>query len=133
MNFPRVIEVVVCAFLVFAVGCGGEGALNPAFQPQVANVPDNFQFQSTGVTGVTQVLRYSWQNSGTTANVNQATTVTAGSASLVIRDTAGIQVYSANLANNGTFPTNAGTAGAWTIEIALSNMSGTINFRVQKP
>ena len=132
MNTLRTITLMLCLLLALAAGCGGESALNPAFQPQVSNLPDNFQFQSTGVTGVTQTLQYTWQNTGTTANVNQATTVTAGSTSLTIRDAAGTQVYSRNLADNGTFATNAGTSGSWTIQIVLTNMSGTINFRVQK-
>jgi len=132
MNTLRMIKLMLCLILAFAAGCGGESALNPAFQPQVANLPDNFQFQSTGVTGVTQTLQYTWQNTGTAASVNQATTVTAGSATLTIRDAAPIQVYSRNLADNGTFDTIAGTSGPWTIQVVLTNMSGTINFRVQK-
>jgi hypothetical protein len=59
--------------------------------------------------------------------------VTAGSATLTIRDASGTQVYTRNLADNGTFLTNAGTSGSWTIQVVLTNMSGTINFRVQKP
>ena len=118
--------------LALAVGCGGESALNPAFQPEVSNLTDNFQFQSTGVTGVTQTLQYTWQNTGTKANVNQATTVTAGSATLTIRDASGTQVYTGSLADNGTFASGAGASGNWTIQIVLTNMSGTINFRVQK-
>ena len=132
MNILRMTTLMLCLLLALAAGCGGESALNPAFQPQVSNLPDTFGFQSTGVTGVTQTLQYTWQNTGTVADVNQATTVTAGSAVVTIRDAAGTQVYSRNLADNGTFPTNAGTTGAWTIQIVLSNMSGTLNFRVQK-
>jgi hypothetical protein len=122
----------LCLFLTLAFGCGSESVLNPAFQPQVANLTDNFQFQATGVTDVTQNLQYTWQNTGTAATVNQATTVTAGTATLTIRDSGGVQVYSRNLADNGTFDTNAGSTGSWTIQLVLNNMSGTINFRVQK-
>lgn len=128
---PAVV-VVACLSVVLMVGCGGGSALNPQFQPQVTNQPDNFQFQATGVTNVTQTLQYTWQNSGTMANVNQATTVTSGTATLTIRDAANTQVYQANMSANGTFVTNAGTTGAWTIEVVLTNYSGTINFRVQK-
>ena len=125
--------LTLCLLLALAVGCGSESALNPAFQPQVSNQPDNFQFQSTGVTNVTQTLQYTWQNTGTTANVNQATIVNSGSATLTIRDSVGVQVYSRNLADNGTFSTSVGSSGSWTIQIVLTGMSGTINFRVQKP
>ena len=117
--------------ILLIAGCGSGGALNPAFQPQVANNPDNFQFQSTGVQNVTQTLQYTWSNSGTHASVNQATTVTGGSATVTLRDAVGTTVYMGNLANNGTFASNAGQAGNWTILLSLSNYSGTINFRVQ--
>lgn len=112
-------------------GCGGGSALNPAFQPQVANNPDNFQFQSTGVQNVSQALQYTWSNSGTHASINQATTVTGGSAVLSIRDAAGATVYTGDLVNNGTFTSIAGQTGSWTIVLTLSNYSGTLNFRVQ--
>jgi hypothetical protein len=128
----KLARLAIALLIATVAGCGGGSALNPKFQPQVTNQPDNFQFQSTGVTNVTQTLQYTWQNSGTMANVNQATTVTSGSATLTIRDAANTQVYMANMSANGTFVTNAGTTGAWTIQVTLSNFSGTINFRVQK-
>ncbi len=106
--------------------------LNPKFQPEVANLTDNFQFQATGVTNVSQTLNYTWQNTGTAANVNQATTLTAGSATLTIFDASGTQVYTRSLTDNGTFATSTGTTGAWRINLALSGVSGTLNFRVQK-
>lgn len=115
-------------------GCGGSSnsSLNPQFQPQVANATDNFQFQSTGVTNVTETLNYTWQNTGISANVDQATTVTAGTAVVVIRDAAGTQVYSAGLQNNGSFQTATGQTGNWNIQVVLQGYSGTLNFRVQK-
>lgn len=113
-------------------GSGGGSALNPQFQPQVTNTTDNFQFQSTGVTDVSQTLTYTWQNSGIAATVNQATTVTAGQAVVVIKDANGTQVYSAGLQNNGTFDTATGITGGWKIVMTLTNYSGTLNFRLQK-
>lgn len=120
--------------LVMMIGCGGEGGglLNPQFQPQVANATDNFQFQTTAVTKVTQTLNYTWQNTGTQATINQACAITQGTATLTIRDAAGTQVYQSSLASNGTFQSTAGQAGAWTIVVAVNNLSGTLNFRVQK-
>jgi len=103
------------------------------FQPEIANVPDNFQLQATNVQRVTNTFEYTWQNSGTTANVNQATVVAVGTAQLTILDSQGTQVYTRNLAENGTFQTTSGTTGAWKIRMALTNYSGTLNFRVQKP
>ena len=121
---------------VFALaGCGGSNnnALNPQFQPQVANATDTFQFQSTGVTGVTQNLHYGWQTTGTAASTNQASTLTAGTATVTISDANGKVVYTGNLAANGTFVSAAGAGpGLWSIDVALHGYSGTLNFRVQK-
>lgn len=127
----RMAGLFVSFLALLIAGCGGGSALNPAFQPQVANNPDNFQFQSTGVQNVTQTLPYTWSDSGTHASINQATTVTGGSATVTVRDALGTTVYAGNLANNGTFGSNAGQAGNWTIVVTLSNYSGTLNFRVQ--
>jgi len=85
------------------------------------------------VTNVTQTLQYTWQNTGTQANVNQATVLTAGTATLTIRDAAGTQVYTRNLTDNGTFQTTSGATGGWSIQVVLTSVSGTLNFRVQRP
>ncbi len=127
--------VLVLGLLLFALqaGCGGgTSALNPQFQPQVNNATDNFQFQTTGIKSVTQILSYTWQNTGIRANINQACAITAGTATVIIKDASGALVYSADLAANGTFSSIAGTTGNWTVMVTLSNVSGTLNFRVQK-
>lgn len=61
----------------------------------------------------------------------RATQLTGGSAALQVLDAAGTQVYSRSLTDNGTFETNAGTAGGWRVRVALTNARGTVNFRVQ--
>ncbi len=133
MEHARSVRKWGCALLLLLAGCGGgNSALNPQFQPQVANLQDNFQFQSTGVQNVTQTLTYTWQNSGTGASINQACTVAPGTAFIHLLDASGKAVYSADLAANGTFSSIAGTAGAWTIQVVLTKVNGTINFRVQK-
>lgn len=124
--------LVMCAFLLGMLACGGGNTIGPQNQPQVTNAVDDFQFQATNLSRVTQTVQYTWQNTGTQANVNQATTITSGSATLRIRDASGTQVYSNDLAANGTLMTSTGTTGNWTIEVVLSNVTGTINFRVQK-
>ncbi len=127
-RWPRIAVATAAASLLLACS----DALGP-FQPQITNAPDNFQLQATGLNNVTTTVQYTWQNSGTTANVNQATVTTAGTATLVIKDAASTQVYTKDLNANGTFVTTAGTSGAWTIRVELVNVSGTLNFRVQKP
>ncbi len=128
---------VFIAILLMAVaaisGCGGGNALAPQFQPQVANVPDNFQFQTTGVTNITQTLQYTWSNSGLLASINHSSAITSGTANLTIKDSAGTQVYSGALVSSGTVTSSpSGLSGNWTIIITLTNVSGTMNFRVQK-
>lgn len=120
----------IVLFLVTA-GCSNN-ALNPNFQPQVTNNTDSFGFQTTGITNITQTLNYDWQNTGTLANINQSCSVSGGTATLVIRDNGGTQVYTKDLATNGNFPTSAGTSGTWKIQIILNNCSGTLNFTAQK-
>ena len=137
MNIRRGLAVACAAcmaiLLLLTAACGGgTNALNPAFQPQVTNQTDNFQFQTTGVTNVTQTLHYTWQNSGTAASTNQACAITSGTAVITLRDANGNAVYSADLKANGTFTSLQGTAGAWSIDVVLTNVNGTLNFRVQK-
>ena len=119
--------------VVLAGACGStNNALSPRFQPQVNNATDNFQFQTTGITNVTQTLEHVWTNTGTSANVNQACSITAGTATLRIFDEPGNLVYDRDLRDNGTFVTAFGPAGNWRIRVILSNTDGTLNFRVQK-
>lgn len=116
---------------VAALGaCGGE-SLNP-FQPQISAPTDNFQIQATAVTDVSTTVTYSWANTGTRASVNHSTTTTAGSTLVVIKDAAGVVVYTRTLSPSLNEPTIAGQAGNWTIQLTLLKYSGTLNFRVQK-
>lgn len=114
----------------FVAGCSSN-TLAP-FQPQISNAADNFQLQATGVSNVTTTLTYSWANSGTAATINHATTTTAGSTLLVIKDNAGATVYSKALSASLNEATSAGQAGTWTIQLTLTHYSGTLNFRAQK-
>lgn len=112
--------------------CGNStGPLAP-FQPQISNITDNFQFQATGVTNVTWTYTYQWLNSGDSATVNQATTITGGTAVLTISDSTGAQLYSQSLSANGTFGMTKGIHGHWTIKVVFTSYSGTVNFRAQK-
>ena len=121
----------VVAFISLAA-CG-DSATAPLFQPDVANVTNSFAFQATALRNVSDVGQYRWRNDGTTANVNQSPSNLTGTVSLVVLDAAGTQVYSRSLADNGTFVTSAGTAGLWTVRVTFSNVSGAVNFRLQKP
>jgi hypothetical protein len=123
--------MVVVVSVVLVAGCGNSPT-SPGVQLEITNATDNFQYQVTNVRNYTHETNYVWQNTGTTASVNQATTVTGGSATVVLLDADGTQVYSRSLAENGTFASTVGVAGSWTIRVTYSAASGTVNFRVQK-
>lgn len=127
----RIARVLPLVLVILLFACK-EKVTSPQFQPEITNAVDNFQFQVTGINNISQTLRYTWQNTGTFADVNQSCSVSGGTATLVIQDAAGKQVYSRNLSDNGTYVTSTGTTGNWTIQLVLSRCSGTLNFRVQK-
>jgi len=119
--------------LVAVAACGSDNVLGPDNQVQVSNNADTFEWQASSMDNVSQTLSYDWTMTGTTANVNQSSAVTGGSATLTVTDDAGTVVYTANLSQNGTFTTDAGVAGTWTVEVRLNGTSGMVNFRLEKP
>lgn len=128
----RLVTTLVMLGALSACGSDRSNPLSPAVQPEVVNNADAFSFQVTGVQNASATLDYSWQNTGTVATVNQSASISAGSATLIIRDAAGTQVYSRSLSDNGTFTSTAGVAGTWTVRVVFSGTSGTINFRSDK-
>ncbi len=128
-NARRAAQLLV--MLLAAAGCSND-PLAP-FQPEVTNSSDNFQFQATNVQDVTLTKTYTWHNTGTIANVNHSTTTTSGTARLTIKSAAGVQLYDKNLVASLNEQTAVAAAGDWIITVVLTDFSGTINFRVQKP
>jgi hypothetical protein len=119
--------------LLLLTACSTDNLLGPDNQLEVTNNTDTFQAQASNMVDITQTLDYTWQNTGTTADINQSGAITSGSGTLRILDADGTQVYSRSLTETGTFATTTGTSGAWSIEVDLSSASGALNFRVQKP
>jgi len=58
--------------------------------------------------------------------------LTGGDARLTLRDGSGTLVYEKDLSATGTFASSSGVAGTWRVEVTLRDVSGTLNFRVQK-
>lgn len=104
----------------------------PGHDPEIINSVDNFQYQITGIENFSGTQNYSWQNTGTTATINQSASISAGSATLVLRDGNGVQVYSRSLADDGTFTSTAGAPGTWTVRVIYSDATATVNFRLDK-
>ena len=122
--------------LTMLAGCGESTTTTTTsqpYQPELTNVANSFAYQASPLRNVNGLTQYSWRNDGTIANVNQSPSNLTGTASLVVLDAAGTQVYSRSLSDNGTFVTSAGTAGMWTVRINFSNVSGAVNFRLQRP
>ena len=93
----RTLAAVAFVFTMSACGSDRSDPLSPAVQPEIINNTDSFSFQVTGVSNASATLNYTWQNTGTVATVNQSASISAGSATLIIRDAAGTQVYSRSL------------------------------------
>jgi hypothetical protein len=125
---------IVCVLTLVAASCGdSENPIGPSNQPEITNNRDSFQFQASNLSRTTQTLSYTWENTGTSANVSQSGQISSGTATLTIRQPSGAEVYSRDLSMTGTFATSAGSPGNWRIEVRLDNVTGTLNFRVQKP
>lgn len=131
---PRIVGAAAVVLAVAAVACGGDAnLLGPGNEPEVANAADTFEWQVSSLESVSQSLAYTWTNRGTTADVDQASSLEAGTAMLRVADAEGTQVYARSLDENDTFTTEAGAAGDWTVTVTLSEASGSANFRLENP
>jgi hypothetical protein len=104
----------------------------PGVQPEIINITDSFEYQIQSISGYSGTASYTWQNSGAAAAVDHSSVVSAGVGTLIVLDADGTEVYSDVLTDSGSFVTQSGTAGAWTVRITYTTFSGTVNFRVQK-
>ena len=128
----RSIRAVALAALVMVAACG-DGPTAPGIQPQIVNITDSFSYQVSAIQGFTGTYTYTWQNTGTLARITHSSDAGAtGTATVVVRDAAGTQVYSGALVSSGQpMSTPAGVAGAWTINVAYTDYSNTqVNFAV---
>jgi hypothetical protein len=128
---PR-LRIAPLVTLLLLAACDTRAVTEPALQPQVINLRNDFAFQATGLIGVTEDVVYTWQSDGTAASVVQAPTRLTGDATLFILDGAGVQVYQRSLAENGTFATTTGVPGAWTVRFHFADASGDVGLRLQK-
>lgn len=127
------IGLTITLLVALLVGGCGSDPVQPLLEPEVMNQTDTFQFQATTNGETTQSFVYTWENTGTGANVDQSTVLNSGAAVVTLTDADGTLVYSRDLNEDGSFPTEAGVAGSWTIRVELTKAIGALNFRVQKP
>jgi hypothetical protein len=134
LSTPIRIGTLVPLVLLLALGgCGSDKSpVSPGVNPEIVNATDNFQFQVTNVRNFTESWDYTWSNTGVMAVADHSSSVTGGSATLTLLDDAGTEVYSRDLAVDGSFNSTSGQTGSWTVRVSLSGASGTFNFRVDK-
>jgi hypothetical protein len=124
---------------LFAIGlalltaaCGSDNVLAPQYQPRVVNTPNvAFSFQATGLQDVSDVVGYTWSVSSGSVIIHPATSTTAGTITLNIKDATGTVIYNGAVPASGDITPPTGAAGAWRIGVTLANYTGTINFAVQ--
>ena len=132
--FKQTVLLMILGILVFP-SCS-KNSLDE-FNPEISNTAGNFQLQATDVSKVSENLEYLWINPGTKtpnikANIDHSSVIDKGTATLKIFDSEGTEVYSRDLNEDGSFVTNEGVPGTWTIRVELSKVSGTLNFRVEE-
>lgn len=133
MPRTRFLAPFAVAALVLAAACDTRIGTEPAYEPQVINVRNDFAYQVTGLDVFTSDVVYAWESDGRAASVLQSPNVLTGTAMLFIADGAGVQVYQRSLGENGTFTTTAGVPGTWTVRLKFQEASGDATFHVTKP
>jgi hypothetical protein len=120
---PRSIQIVFVG-LVLGLAVPHHVIRTPA-QPESTKIFGyfDFKFKSKDLKNLSRPWRYTWHNSGTIASVEHNCRFSSGKAKLVVHDGAGQQVYSRALDEQGTFFTNPGVAGEWTIEVVVESDS----------
>jgi len=111
------------------IGCGDENPVN-SFNPTVTNVEDTFTFHANNAYVVTETYRYSWNNTGQQASIEQVIARSGGTVTLVIEDADGNQVYSEALAGTENDATDVGNPGPWRVVVDFKEFSGSVFFRL---
>jgi hypothetical protein len=101
-------------------------------KPVVINQLDNFHLQFTDIKDLDTTLVYYWQMEGTSANIDQSTTIQGGQASVTVEDSNRVAVYYTDLKDNVSFVTQSGLRGSWRIRFTLTGFSGIIDFRARR-
>jgi hypothetical protein len=132
-----------CAFIVLRaialLSCGDYNSVDSANEatvtnptPEVDYTVDVFHLRVTNVTNMSATFGRTWLNTGTSARVTLSSSIGAGTATLMIRDPSGAKVSTVNLNENGSFTMSGGAPGNWKIEVRTWNVTGTLNFFVER-
>jgi hypothetical protein len=126
--FGRTTVAVLLALLVAACG----SSTSPDTVENVDNNADNFSFDLSQQADFSGTLRYLWSNSGATATINLSAVPTGGIGTLSIQDADSKQVFTGSVLEAGTFTTDTGRPGSWTVTVLLVRIEGRLTFRLQK-
>lgn len=129
MSYKTRIAILAIIATMAVYSCGKDPA--SSYEPDVVNTLDNFHFRIEDVSNHDTLLTYYWRLSGTSANINQLSSIAGGRASLVIVDQDSTSMYETDFSLNGDFQSQSGRTGLWKITLRLSSFSGMIEFRVQ--
>lgn len=113
-----------------AAACGGSPS-EPAYRPDALATPDSFRFRAAGLDQTSDTLTYGWNNSRDSARVSHISAITAGSGTLTVRAPGGSVLYQGSLAANGTFGITRSVAGSWSVEVRLTAMKGSFEFKIE--
>ena len=104
--------------------------IGPDNNPILVNQTDNFSYSAGNLDNVNQTLTWTWTNTGSSAIIQHNSLVPHGITQMTVRDAAGTVVYDLNiqLIYQETQNTNAGTPGAWTIELGMYGTTGDLDF-----
>ncbi len=132
----RIIQRLLLTISLLLVGwimseCGDDNPVN-SFVPEISNKTDTLTFRANNAYVVTQTLTYSWNNTGDRASIEHLTGRSGGTATLVIFDADGNQIYSDDLKASGTEATQLGNAGTWRVVVDFKEFSGSAYFKLQK-
>lgn len=116
--------------LCAAAACGGDPA-GPAFRPDALATADSFRFRAAGLDRTSDTLVYPWNNPLDSARVIHTSAVTAGSGTLTVRSPGGLVLYQSSVAASGTFGMMRSVAGPWSIEVRLTAIKGSFEFRIE--
>lgn len=126
----RIFASIILGFFL-GINCT-KNTLHPKLDPELINEPDRFEFKITDVRFITHQLNYRWQNNGVNAVIYNGSIVAEGEASLILLDEAGDEVFSLDLAQTGDFFSSAGLIGKWTVRLNMTDVRGTIHFRINR-
>jgi len=124
---PRLAALVV--LLASAGACDSTG---PETLENVRNQTDDFRFDLPRQGDFSGMFRYTWSNTGNAATIDLGPVPESGIGTLTIQDNANAIVFSGSILEAGTFTSEAGAAGDWTVNVILVRIVGELTFRVRK-